>query len=109
MPDEVNAAPPVAVAQLAERLGVDPGMLEEYGRREQTRTDHLRSVAKYPGWKQASPGSSVFMAAVANVVAAFGQPLEQEPFGAVLFQAQRVRERRAGPRPGEREAACPAS
>ncbi|MEU8110274.1 DUF4158 domain-containing protein [Nonomuraea muscovyensis] len=60
VPDEVSAAPPVAVARLAERLGVDPGVLEEYGRREQTRTDHLRSVAKYLGWKQASPGSAVF-------------------------------------------------
>lgn len=34
--------------------------LEEYGRREQTRTNHLRSVAKYLGWKQASPGNAEF-------------------------------------------------
>jgi hypothetical protein len=51
VPDEVGSAPPVAVARLAERLGVDAGVLEEYGRRVQTRTDHLRSVVKYLGWK----------------------------------------------------------
>ncbi|MFI6742611.1 DUF4158 domain-containing protein [Nonomuraea sp. NPDC050451] len=50
----------VAVARLAERLGVDPAVLEEYGRREQTRTDHLRSVVKYLGWVHASPGSAAF-------------------------------------------------
>jgi hypothetical protein len=49
VPDEVSLAPPVAVARLAERLGVDAAVLEEYGRREQTRTDHLRSVARYLG------------------------------------------------------------
>ena len=60
VPDEVNSAPPVAVARLAERLGADPKVLEEYGGREQTRTDHLGSVTRYLGWKQASPGSTEF-------------------------------------------------
>ncbi|MFC4899487.1 Tn3 family transposase [Streptosporangium amethystogenes subsp. fukuiense] len=60
VPDEVSSAPPVAVARLAERRGVDAAMLEEYGRREQTRTDHLRSVVKYLGWVHASPGSAAF-------------------------------------------------
>jgi uncharacterized protein DUF4158 len=56
VPDEVALAPPVAVARLAERLGVDPELLEGYGRREQTRSDHLRLVADYLGWKSASAG-----------------------------------------------------
>lgn len=42
VPDEVTAAPPVAVTRLAERLAVDPAELQGYGRREQTRTGHLR-------------------------------------------------------------------
>jgi hypothetical protein len=53
VPDEVPAAPPVAVARLAERLEVDPALLAGYGRREQTRSDHLRLVADYLGWKSA--------------------------------------------------------
>jgi hypothetical protein len=58
VPDEVRAAPPVAVARLAERLGLDAGALEGYGRREQTRSDHLRLVAGYLGWKNAAAGSA---------------------------------------------------
>ncbi|WP_433501788.1 Tn3 family transposase (plasmid) [Sphaerimonospora sp. CA-214678] len=57
VPDEVRSAPRVAVARLAERLDVDPGVLEEYGQREQTRSDHLRLVAGYLGWKNAPAGS----------------------------------------------------
>ncbi|MGW5160920.1 DUF4158 domain-containing protein [Nonomuraea wenchangensis] len=58
VPDEVGSAPPVAVARLAERLGVDPAVLAEYGQREQTRSDHLRLVAGYLGWKSAPAGST---------------------------------------------------
>src|SRR5712692_174671 len=39
VPDDVSVAPPVAVARLAERLGVDPAELAGYGGRDQTRTD----------------------------------------------------------------------
>jgi Domain of unknown function (DUF4158) len=39
VPDDVVSAPPVAVARLAERLGLDPGALRAYGKRAQTRTD----------------------------------------------------------------------
>lgn len=49
--------PPVAVARRAERLGVDPGELPGYGRREQTRSDHLRLVADYLSWKPATAGN----------------------------------------------------
>ena len=53
VPDDVTSAPTVAVARLAERLGVDPGVLAGYGGREQTRTDHLREVLRYRGWRSA--------------------------------------------------------
>jgi Domain of unknown function (DUF4158) len=56
VPDEVSSAPPVAVARLAERLGLDPGVLEGYGRRSHTRSDHLLLVARYLGWKSAPAG-----------------------------------------------------
>ena len=56
VPDEVSSAPPVAVARLAERLSLDPGVLEGYGRRAHTRSDHLLLVARYLGWKSAPAG-----------------------------------------------------
>jgi hypothetical protein len=51
VPNEVGSAPPVAVARLAERLGLDAEALEGYGRRSHTRGDHLLLVARYLGWK----------------------------------------------------------
>ena len=57
VPDEVTAAPCAAVNRLAERLHVDPAALAGYGRRGQTRTNHLRLAADYLGWHQAPPGS----------------------------------------------------
>lgn len=51
MPDKVSSSPPVAVARLADQLGVDPDELQSYGRRAKTRTEHLRLVAKYLGWR----------------------------------------------------------
>ncbi|MFI6803002.1 DUF4158 domain-containing protein [Streptosporangium canum] len=51
VPDKVLSAPPVAVARLAEQLGIDPAGLRSYGRRAKTRTEHLRLVAKYLGWR----------------------------------------------------------
>src|ERR1700737_4041807 len=55
VPDDVASAPPAAVARLAERLQVPMDELRLYGEREQTRTDHLRSVASYLGWRLAGP------------------------------------------------------
>ena len=60
VPDEVRAAPPVAVARLAERLRVDPEVLAGYGERPQTRTDHLRLVTDYLSWKPAASDSVAF-------------------------------------------------
>src|SRR5450755_2821673 len=53
VPDDVVSAPPVAVARLSERLRFPVGELVDYGSREQTRTDHLREVARYLGWRLA--------------------------------------------------------
>jgi hypothetical protein len=53
VPDDVASAPPVAVARLSERLRIPVGDLAGYGDREQTRTDHLREVARYLGWRLA--------------------------------------------------------
>lgn len=55
MPDRVVTAPPVAVARLAEQLKVDGTEIGSYGRRVQTRTDHLRLVSQYLGWRAAGP------------------------------------------------------
>jgi Domain of unknown function (DUF4158) len=51
VPDTVSEAPPVAVARLADRLKVNPVALRHYAGGAQTRTDHLRLVAKYLGWR----------------------------------------------------------
>ncbi len=54
VPDDVTSAPAVAVARVSERLQVPVDELRAYGERDQTRTDHLRSVARYLGWRRAS-------------------------------------------------------
>jgi Domain of unknown function (DUF4158) len=51
VPDEVRSAPAAAVTRLSERLGIPVGALRGYGVREQTRTDHLREVTQYLGWR----------------------------------------------------------
>jgi len=53
----VTAAPPAAVTRLADRMGLDPAVLEGYGQRAHTRSDHLRLVADYLSWKTAPAGS----------------------------------------------------
>src|SRR6266851_7298216 len=58
VPDEVTAAPPVAVARLADRMGRDPAVLEGYGQRAHTRSDHLRLAAGYLGWMSAPADSA---------------------------------------------------
>ncbi len=55
VPDEVAAAPRAAVVRLAERLDVDPDHIRSYGKRANTRTGHLRSVARYLGWRVPTP------------------------------------------------------
>jgi Domain of unknown function (DUF4158) len=58
VPDEVRAAPPAAVARLTQQLGLDPAVLAGYGQRAHTRSDHVRLVAGYLGWKSAPAGSA---------------------------------------------------
>ncbi len=52
----MSSAPGETVARLSERLSLDPGVLEGYGRRAHTRSDHLLWVARYLGWKSAPAG-----------------------------------------------------
>ncbi|WP_406281844.1 DUF4158 domain-containing protein [Nocardia sp. NBC_00881] len=42
------------MTRVAEQLGLDPQVLQGYGRRAHTRTDHLALAAKYLGWKTRS-------------------------------------------------------
>ncbi len=51
VPDDVSSAPPEVVTRLADRLGVAGAELRGYGERAQTRTDHLREVLRYAGWR----------------------------------------------------------
>jgi hypothetical protein len=45
------AAPAAAVGRLSQRPGVPVGVLHGYGERERTRTDHLRVLVAYAGWR----------------------------------------------------------
>ena len=58
VPDKVRAAPPAAVARLAERLGLGLAVLAGYGQRAHTRSDHVRLAAGYLGWKSAPADSA---------------------------------------------------
>ncbi|GAA3263659.1 hypothetical protein GCM10020216_106650 [Nonomuraea helvata] len=51
VPDDVWSVPQAAVQRLANQLAVFPGALQQYGRRAQTRSDHLKLVLKYLDWK----------------------------------------------------------
>ncbi|WP_250904995.1 Tn3 family transposase [Nonomuraea sp. NEAU-A123] len=51
VPDDIRSVPQAAVQRLANQLAVFRGALEQYGRRAQTRSDHLKLVLKYLGWK----------------------------------------------------------
>ncbi|RSM93674.1 hypothetical protein DMB42_52410 [Nonomuraea sp. WAC 01424] len=57
VPDDVASAPSAAVARVAERLVAAAAALRLYGKREQTRSDHLRLIAKYMEWQTAPAGS----------------------------------------------------
>ncbi|MEV4115151.1 DUF4158 domain-containing protein [Nonomuraea sp. NPDC049695] len=62
---EVRLALEVATAALAGssahlqgvQLGLHPGALRDYGKRDHTRTDHLKPVVKYLDWKTTARGS----------------------------------------------------
>lgn len=52
-PDDLTAAPAEAVCYVADQLGVDPNALPVYAGRSQTRTDHLREIQEYLGYRDA--------------------------------------------------------
>ena len=50
-PDELTTAPPEAVRFVARQLGIDPSVLDGYGMRSQTRTDHVNQVKAHLGFR----------------------------------------------------------
>ncbi len=57
VPDDLTSVPAAAVGRLADQLGVDPGVLGDYGGwKDRTRTEHLREVLDQLGWRTAGPG-----------------------------------------------------
>jgi hypothetical protein len=56
VPDDIWAVPQAAVLRLASQLAVYPAVMDQYGRRAQTRSDHLRLVLKYLDWKPVPTG-----------------------------------------------------
>jgi TnpA family transposase len=55
-PDDLGTAPEAVVAFVARQLDVAPGELTRYGRRGQTRTEHLRQIRRYLGFRKATAG-----------------------------------------------------
>src|SRR6266481_1832861 len=53
-PDDVTTAPSDAVRFAARQLGVDRGVLDGYGSRAQTRTDHVNQVKAHHGFCSAT-------------------------------------------------------
>jgi TnpA family transposase len=52
-PTDLATIPPPAVAYVASQLDLDPSVLSAYGKRSHTRTDHLRRIFAYLGFRQA--------------------------------------------------------
>jgi TnpA family transposase len=50
-PDDLTGVPENAVETVAAQLGISPGVLMQYGQRPQTRTEHLREVLRYLGFR----------------------------------------------------------
>jgi TnpA family transposase len=53
-PDDLRAAPDAVVTFVAEQLDVAPSELARYGRRGQTRTEHLRQIRRYLRFRKAT-------------------------------------------------------
>ena len=54
--DDLTTVPEPVVAFVARQLDVAPGELTRYGRRGQTRTEHLRQIRQYLGFRKATAG-----------------------------------------------------
>ncbi len=52
-PDDLTSAPGPVVSYVARQIGADPATLGSYAAREHTRTDHLREVREYLGFREA--------------------------------------------------------
>jgi TnpA family transposase len=52
-PDDLMTTPSSEVTYVASQLGVDPQEIIRYGQREQTRTDHVKKVEAYHGFRRA--------------------------------------------------------
>ena len=52
-PDDLITTPPSVVKYVASQLGIDPQEITRYGQREQTRTDHVKNVESYLGFRSA--------------------------------------------------------
>ena len=55
-PDDLSTVPEAVVAYVARQLDVAPSELARYGRRGQTRTEHLRQIRCYLGFRKATAG-----------------------------------------------------
>jgi hypothetical protein len=55
-PDDLSTAPEAVVAFVARQLDVAPGGLARYGRRGQSRTEHLRQIRRHLGFRKAVTG-----------------------------------------------------
>ena len=53
-PDDLRATPDAVVTFVAEQLDVAPSELARYGRRGQTRTEHLRQIRRYLRFRKAT-------------------------------------------------------
>jgi hypothetical protein len=53
-PDDLSTAPEAVVAFVAQQLDVPPDELQRYGQRGQTRTEHLRQIRDYLGFRKAT-------------------------------------------------------
>ncbi|MDG3005972.1 DUF4158 domain-containing protein [Paludisphaera mucosa] len=53
-PDDLSTAPQRVVAFVAKQLDIDPGEIVRDGRRGQTRTEHLRQIRRYLGFRKAT-------------------------------------------------------
>ena len=98
VPDDVVSAPPVAVARLAEQLGLDPGALRGYGKRAHTRSDHLGRVARYLTWKTAARHSAARAVGQAGTVAGpdAARPGRRQRHGERIFSGRRAPSRLFG-------------
>ena len=58
-PDDLSTAPEAVVAFVAKQIDVPPGELARYGRRGQTRTEHLRQIRRYLRFRKATASDLV--------------------------------------------------